>query len=77
MKVKKMYRPEGWKNPRSNDGEAEDTYSHYEFEDGADALLEGLFKMAKESPTGTFIIDSREYHVYCEGSIPEEEYVTE
>ena len=30
------------------------------YEAGADALFEALFKMAKESPTGTFTIDSNE-----------------
>lgn len=29
------------------------------FEAGADAILDALFKMAKESPTGTFTIDSK------------------
>jgi hypothetical protein len=29
------------------------------FEDGADEMLDALFKLAKESPTGTFTIDSR------------------
>lgn len=33
---------------------------------GADAMLEALFKMAKESPTGTFVIDSHEQYIYLE-----------
>lgn len=33
-------------------------------EAGAEAMLEGLFQMAKESPTGTFVIDSKEVHIY-------------
>ena len=37
---------------------------HIDLEAGADGMLEGLFKMASESPTKTFMIDSREHHVY-------------
>ena len=36
------------------------------FEDGADAMLDALFEMAKESPTGAFVIDSKEQHIYLE-----------
>ncbi len=31
---------------------------------GADAILEDLLKLAKESPTGTFTIDSKEISVF-------------
>ena len=34
------------------------------FEAGADALLKELFRLAKESPTGTFTIDSEIITVY-------------
>lgn len=34
------------------------------FELGADAILAALFKMAKESPTGTFTIDSQTVTIY-------------
>ena len=68
----KPWRPEGWQNPYEvishshihEDGKGVLTLSgvHGEpynaFEDGADALLEALFKLAKESPTKTFTIDS-------------------
>ena len=33
---------------------------------GADAILEALMELAKESPTGTFIIDSHTYNIYEE-----------
>ncbi len=34
------------------------------YEAGADAMFEALFKLAKESPTGTFTIDSRCINIY-------------
>ena len=34
------------------------------FERGADAMLDALFKLAKESPTKTFTIDSQITQVY-------------
>lgn len=34
------------------------------FEAGADAILDVLFKLAEESPTGTFEIDSRIQRIY-------------
>ena len=60
-------RPEGWENPleeltpvywegfllkQGNDYKA--------YEAGADAMLEGIWKMAKESPTGTFTFDTHQ-----------------
>ncbi len=33
-------------------------------EAGADAIIEALFKLAKESPTGTFVFDSRVVNIY-------------
>jgi len=56
-----MYRPEGWlklgEHPCSGDGclECRD-YTNKEV--GADAMLEAIWKMAKESPTGTFTFDT-------------------
>lgn len=76
-----MWRPlENWKkNPCENcPDKQEDKYgllcdlacgkhtAYLNREVGADAMLEALFKLAKESPTGTFTIDSREYHIYEE-----------
>ncbi len=70
-----MYRPEGWKNPNISVHMRPDCVCHYciekkvkwdAYEAGADAMLEGLMKLAKESPTGTFEIDSREYHIYVD-----------
>lgn len=65
-----MYRPEGFdaeeiahKALRDNESWLEDEHTAC-VEAGADAMLEGLFKMAKESPTGTFVIDSNEICVF-------------
>ncbi len=67
--VEKARRPKEWVNP----------YKEYSippnkfpirgsaFEDGADAILEALFKMAKESPTGTFVIDSKAIDIFRGG----------
>ncbi len=69
-------RPNNWKNEYEDVVIIKiDTFEyrfspHTIYEAGADAMLEGLFKMAKESPTGKFEIDSREVHIY---SIPGEE----
>jgi len=60
------YRPKGWSNPYGeyttgpilSGVTAGDFYRIYEA--GADAFCDLLFKLAKESPTGTFIIDSNE-----------------
>lgn len=65
-------RPEGWKNPHDPALSPSDKcfaleHNKYDaaiFEDGATAMLKGLFQMAKDSPTGTFIIDSKEIHIY-------------
>lgn len=57
-----MWRPEGWNNPyykKDTDGGFYNQYPKFNvFEAGADAIMEALFKLAKESPTGTFTIDS-------------------
>ena len=36
----------------------------YTFEAGADAMLEAIWKMAKDSPTGTFIFDTNAINVF-------------
>ncbi len=60
------WRPKEWENPlnpcavevRDRDNTP---VSHYEiYELGADAMFEALFQLAKDSPTGTFVIDSKE-----------------
>ncbi len=66
-----QYRPDNWDKIR---GETRKRYCPFTndittdrmdaFEAGADAMLEGLFKMAEESPTGTFVIDSRTVNIY-------------
>ena len=48
------YRPEGWKQPKNLYCQAA----------GADAMLEGLWKMANESPTKTFTLDASEPIIY-------------
>ena len=60
-------RPEGWKNPYVIVIDGVDIDCSVEakaFEAGADAYEAGLFKMAKESPTGMFIIDSHTVTIY-------------
>ncbi len=67
---KKMWRPDGWVREQSIYFERNQPVSPYyktrekDYESGANAILEALFKLAKESPTGTFIIDSREAYIY-------------
>jgi len=60
----KIWRPKEWVNPCKavylesiNTGHMAEA-----FELGADAMLEALFKMARESPTGEFVIDSKIYN---------------
>jgi len=54
-----MFRPDGWINPHISLVSMKPINHEYEaYEAGADAILEGLFKLAKESPTGKFEIDS-------------------
>ena len=63
------WRPDNWVNPYKD---KEDCLSyqevepamHYAFENGADAMLKALYKMAEESPTKTFIIDSGIINIY-------------
>ncbi len=43
------------------------------FEAGADAILEAIWEMARESPTGTFIFDTHEVNVPSCWIIPKEE----
>ena len=57
-------RPEGFKNPHLYFGSPHTEFDiiangkHEAFEAGADAYEEGIWKMAKESPTGTFTFDT-------------------
>jgi len=62
-----MWRPEDW--------DALDIYATIEsisttgidyIEAGADGILSALFKLAEESPTKTFTIDSRIINIYKE-----------
>lgn len=63
-----MYRPLDWKNPyhevidKGWGLEFTNKYPEFDvFEKGANAMLTALFKMAKESPTGEFVIDSNSH----------------
>ena len=59
------YRPENWDNPYEPIGADLDKMGRsIAFEAGADAMLEALFKMAKESPTGKFEIDSHVVNIF-------------
>jgi len=61
------WRPANWNNPyfivERVGMDTETSYNKYPefqiYEDGAGAMLEALYKMAEESPTKTFTIDSR------------------
>jgi hypothetical protein len=68
-KPDKSWRPDGWVNPLTAtiihpalfDKEAEIIIHRYDdFEAGATAMLEAIWKLAKESPTGCFTFDTRE-----------------
>ena len=62
-----MWRPDDWQNPYGKDGELVWGNSVDTYEAGADAMLKDLLKLASESPTKTFTIDSREYNAFkCE-----------
>jgi len=54
------WRPEDWISRKREACEFGPYQCEEFFEDGADAMLEALWKMAKESPTGTFTFDTRE-----------------
>ena len=61
------WRPSDWDERRAEfsefigGGVAENNAALEDFEAGADAMLEALFQLAKESPTDMFIIDSKEH----------------
>ena len=60
-------RPKDWENPHMPIGMAAGYPQAFEaniYEAGADAMLKALFKMAKESPTGTFVIDSHVINIF-------------
>ncbi len=66
-----MWRPEGWENPYEDIDESVPKCrvgivmgKGIGYEEGADAMLELLFKLAKESPTKTFTIDSRVTNIF-------------
>jgi len=72
----KRWRPKNWSNPFISERDYfNKKYGHQEgdsvsnrdiadFEAGADALWDALWKLAEESPTKTFTIDSNEVSVY-------------
>lgn len=62
----RKWRPSGWENPYkewTSDMEAGLGVYQKTFEEGADAMLDALFELAKESPTGTFTIDSHVIYI--------------
>ena len=64
------WRPEGWKNPNEEyhdicDVPTVQDAEYGAYEAGADAILDALWKMAEESPTGKFILDSNIHHIYA------------
>ena len=68
-------RPKGWEDTKfyacmdltKGGGDYADIYDV--FEAGADAILDAIWKMAKESPAGTFTFDTHEVNCF---SVPEE-----
>ena len=69
--LKPRYRPEGLVNPYKSTEEEDGTFSHslgqeeQAFEAGADAMFETLWKMAEDSPTGIFFLDSNTHQAYA------------
>ena len=70
-----MYRPKDWKNPfcescwwKKQPAGNKCGECMCIFEVGADAMLNALFKLAKESPTGTFEIDSKSVNCFTGGT---------
>tara|TARA_Y100000310_G_C20553328_1_gene749242 strand:- start:504 stop:692 length:189 start_codon:yes stop_codon:yes gene_type:complete len=59
-------RPEGWKNPYIDTFAGEQGISYQIFEAGADAMLEALWKKARESPTRTFTLDANVVNIFGE-----------
>ncbi len=67
---KNIWRPSNWKNPYHKEGDfghgkiSWNEYPEFQaYEEGASAILEALFKLAEESPTGEFVIDSKVIHM--------------
>ena len=69
-----MWRPNHWTPPTHSiycikNGDTDTMWGDCTacvYEAGADAMFLGLFDTARESPTGTFVIDSRGYNAYGE-----------
>ena len=65
-----MWRRKGFVNPYGKEWYTSSCQHQYNlgeaYEKGYNDCLKALFEMAKESPTGTFIIDSKEQHIYLE-----------
>uniref|UniRef100_A0A6M3J5D2 Uncharacterized protein n=1 Tax=viral metagenome TaxID=1070528 RepID=A0A6M3J5D2_9ZZZZ len=74
------YRPPDWKNPYPAVGTMLPENLpwkafHDLYEAGADKMLEALFEMAKQSPTGKFVIDSNITTAYgVVYDLPDEEH---
>jgi len=65
-------RPKGWVTPFEEEGDILDNYlarRKIDFESGADAYEAALWKMAKESPTGTYTIDSHAVNIFIEEEV--------
>ena len=59
------WRPKDWINPHSCLGSRTKNHKKYDaYENGADAILKAMFKLAKDSPTGTFTIDSHIINIF-------------
>ncbi len=72
--MNKHWRPDWWFNRYRKGSATTDNLTRAEvYEAGADALLDALFKLAKESPIGTFVIDSNEPTFHSEIGVEEKE----
>lgn len=64
-----MWRPSVWAKARTEFFEAHQRKNRWgkarqiDYEAGADAMLEAIWKMAKESPTGTFTFDTNTVNI--------------
>ncbi len=63
-----MWRPENWEEiAKWTDPVGKGCTDRRYFEAGADAILEAIWEMAEDSPTGTFTFDTNTINVFEEG----------
>ncbi len=61
----KKWRPDGWRKLLERYGVYhDDALGRVKAEAGATAMYEAIWKMAKESPTGTYTFDTNDHHCF-------------